>query len=370
MYLAVYQITINSISGEFAISSTISGLLISLHFAGIMIAPAIFGEISDRIGKKPVIIMSFIILISGLLLVYFFNILVLIATGILLIGCGFGVIEGVMSGLLADINSERTNQVINISQMYFSIGAVLGPITALWITEIFGGWKQNYIVLALLFLILLFIIARQKHKKINSEGGILENTISGSPISKGPISMMLLKERMLILLCISIFIYVGIEESAAFWTNTYFHDVLNTEKLGAYALSGYWGSMIIGRYLGSRFEEKGNIFSSVGLFISFVSLILALIVKSPVFNLVCFVLLGFGFSVVWPVLMATAAKSYPKYTGTTMGIMMMFGAAGGIIVPFITGAVGELAGIAGALWIIPIFILLIILLQKKLKDLK
>lgn len=391
MYLAVYQVAIDFISNELTISSTVSGILISFHFAGILIASAILGEISDRIGKKPVIIICFMIIIAGLLLVYLFNTIELIAAGILLIGCGFGAIEGVMSGLLADLNSSRTNQVINISQMYFSIGAVVGPVSAVWMTEFLGSWKQNYIVLAVIFFILLIIVAKQKHAEMNGKEPMAENmppgvppvkemplpeeTIpveempeqEGLPGPKGSIAVFLLKEKKLILLCAAIFIYVGIEEATAFWTNTYFLDVFNVEKLGAYALSGYWGSMVAGRYIGSRFEEKSNMFCRVGLLISLISVILALIVKNPVFNLACFILIGLGFSVVWPVLMATAAKSYHKYTGTAMGIMIMFSAVGGIVVPFFMGAMGEFLDTGTAFLIVPVLAFVILLLQRKIE---
>jgi len=265
--------------------------------------------------------------------------------------------------------------------MYFSIGAVLGPMLALWVAEILGGWKQNYIVLAVLFFILLIVVLSQKHTKImgdeiignkimddikNKESAD-ENISKTAPAQKGLITILLLKEKTLIMLCISIFVYVGIEEAVAFWTNTYFFDMFNMEKLGAYALSGYWGSMILGRYIGSKFEEKSTMFCLGGLFISFVSIVLALVIKNPAFNLVCFVLIGFGFSVVWPHLMATAAMNYYKYTGTVMGVMTMFGSAGGIVMPFLMGAIKEMRGIWAAFLIVPVLILSILLIQKRVK---
>jgi FHS family glucose/mannose:H+ symporter-like MFS transporter len=338
-------------------------VLISLHFAGIMLAPAIFGEISDRRGKKPVVIISFIIFITGLLLVYFFDLIVLIAVGIFLIGCGFGVIEGLLSGLLADINVEKTSQVINISQMYFSIGAVIGPVAAVWIIDALGGWKQNYIVLTVIFFLLLLVILKLDFGKV----GLAETEESKVIEKSGPISLLLLKQKTFFLLCLSIFVYVGIEEASAFWVNTYFRDVLNTEKLGAYALSGYWGSMAVGRYIGSKFEEKSNMFVKAGLWISLISLTLGLIIRNPVVNLVCFTLLGFGFSVVWPVIVSITAKKYPQYTGTSMGIIMTSGAIGGIIVPFLTGVAAELAGIAAALMIIPVLTLIILFIVGKIE---
>ena len=229
----------------------------------------------------------------------------LIAVGIFLIGCGFGVIEGLLSGLLADINVEKTSQVINISQMYFSIGAVIGPVAAVWIIDALGGWKQNYIVLTVIFFLLLLVILKLDFGKV----GLAETEESKVIEKSGPISLLLLKQKTFFLLCLSIFVYVGIEEASAFWVNTYFRDVLNTEKLGAYALSGDWGSMAVGRYIGSKFEEKSNMFVKAGLWISLISLTLGLIIRNPVVNLVCFTLLGFGFSVVWPVIVSITAKN-------------------------------------------------------------
>ncbi|NLC67758.1 MAG: MFS transporter [Clostridiaceae bacterium] len=369
MYLAVYQVAINSISAELAVSSTVSGILISLLFVGIMIAPAIFGEISDRIGKKPVIIICFGIMIAGLLLVYFFNIVEFIAAGIFFIGCGFGAIEGLLSGLLADLNSKRTNKVINISQMYFSIGAVVGPVSAIWITGLLGNWKHNYVLLAVIFLLLLVIIAGQKHAEMNGKGPVTGDMSPGAPVPapKGSISFFLLKEKRFILLYTAIFIYVGIEEATAFWANTYFIDSFGMEKLGAYALSGFWGSMIAGRYIGSRFEEKGNTLCFIGLLVSLISIILALMIKNPVFSMVCFVLLGLGFSVVWPVLMVTAARSCYNYTGSAMGLMMMSGAAGGIVVPLLMGAAKEFVDTGTAFLIVPFLACVILLLQRKIR---
>ncbi|HHY22921.1 MAG TPA: MFS transporter [Clostridiaceae bacterium] len=125
--------------------------------------------------------------------------------------------------------------------------------------------------------------------------------------------------------------------------------------------------MAVGRYIGSKFEEKSNMFVKAGLWISLISLTLGLIIRNPVVNLVCFTLLGFGFSVVWPVIVSITAKKYPQYTGTSMGIIMTSGAIGGIIVPFLTGVAAELAGIAAALMIIPVLTLIILFIVGKIE---
>lgn len=66
IYLSVYQNAINSIAVSYSINSTAIGFIISLHFLGSLTAPVVFGEISDRIGKKAVVVISYGIMALGL----------------------------------------------------------------------------------------------------------------------------------------------------------------------------------------------------------------------------------------------------------------------------------------------------------------
>ncbi len=364
IYISIYQSVINSISTQFALSKASVGIIIALHFIGSITAPLIFGEISDRIGKKPVVVMSFGILIAGLMAVYLFSSLFLTAAGIFLIGCGFAVIEGTLSGVLSDTNTGQSSRAISMSQMFFSIGAVVGPMASLLLLRITGNWKAVFVPMILLFAVTLLYFIRLK----SGEG----LTVTGNRRKAGGkmelISIKLLKEKAFLLLIVSIFIYVGIEESVAFWINTYFIDLFNESKLGTYALSGYWASMILGRYLAGRFYTKRNLFLKGGLLLSLFFIITALLFKSSMLSLICFVGAGLGFSAVWPAIMSRTADSYPEYTGTAMGIMMTAGAGGGMAIPFLTGAVASLTTIGIAFWILPVFIVLILIIQKGEKN--
>jgi MFS family permease len=131
LYLAGYQNVIDSVTKEYSIASSIMGLIIALHFIGSITAPVIFGELSDRKGRKVVIVIAFLVLTGGLLLASIFRNIYILALGIFLIGSGFAVIEGTLSTVLSDINPGETVRVINLSQMYLCIGAVLGPLAAL-----------------------------------------------------------------------------------------------------------------------------------------------------------------------------------------------------------------------------------------------
>lgn len=352
IYLTVYQSVISEISNEHSIGPTAMGVIIALHFMGSITAPVIFGEISDRVGKKPVVMISFVIIIAGLLSVYIFDGLLLIAAGIFLIGCGFAVIEGSLSGVLSDVNSGEVGKVINISQMFFSIGAVAGPLMALFLGRMTGSWKSVFLVIIILFCLIAAFISRL-------DFGRKEGPVSGTT---GLISAALLKQNIFILLCLSMFLYVGIEEGIAFWLKSYFQKVFNSSYLGAFTLSGYWASMIIGRFLASRFHKKYALFLKAGLLLALVANIIALLFKNSFVNTVCFILVGLGFSAVWPIITSITAESFPEYTGTAMGFMMTSGAAGGAVVPFLMGAAVDEMSLSAAFWILP-FITAIVLLN-------
>lgn len=376
IYLAIYQNSMNYITEGIANKSLVMGVLVALHFIGIMVGPITSGEIGDRIGKKKVLVVAFVVILIGISIVFLVGTITVIAIGIFLIGCGFGAIESLGSSILADSNPTDTNKAINISQIFFSVGAVLGPLVSLKIIEITENWKMSYLVAFLFFSIMLVIVSKtdfeslMKFKSTASQSkgeltGKLTCKSKGEPKEKGLYSAKLIKDKYFQLLCISIFLYVGIEGASSFWITTYFRDVLSVERLGSYVLSSFWGSMILGRYIGSKLGNKTRIGFNISLIISITSITIGLLIKTPISGIISFTLLGFGFSIIWPVLMSMAADRYPENTGTAMGMMMTCSAVGGIAIPFIMGVLGDTFSITAGLAVVPLSALLILVLQMK-----
>lgn len=357
IYISVYQSIISVISKNYLISETILGMIISLHFIGSLIAPVIFGEISDRIGKKKVVIISIIFIITGLLTIYIFSNLMYIAIGIFIIGCGFAVIEGSLSGLLIEINKEGLDKAINISQMFLSIGAVIGPLLTLLFTNLSGSWKINFLLMIVSFLLILMLFSKLNFVE---KDYIVQN-------HKGLILVELFKDKILIIMCLSIFIYVGIEEGIAFWLGAYFTESYNTAQMGNYALSAYWASMIIGRYVASKIDNKQDVLLKGGLLTSLIFITITLLIQNSIVSLVSFIGVGLGFSVIWPIIISKTARKYPEYSGTVMGIMMTAGAGGGIGIPFIMGVIVNYSRIKLIFYIIPILIITLLILQNQIR---
>lgn len=364
VYLSVYQSIISSIAKQFEIGNAMLGVIISLHFIGSIAAPIAFGEISDRIGKKPVILVAFGLVVAGIASIYLFENLIVISAGIFLIGCGFAVIEASLSGVLAEANPEHTAKVMNYSQMYFSIGAVAGPLLSLLAGYWFGGWKSTFLFMMIAFTAVAAYLTRLRIGENQTEPGAGTNSVTGSGPASDPgaglIIMKLVRQRTFIYLCIAIFAYVGIEEGVAFWFGSYFEHASGSTSLSAITLSGYWGSMVVGRYLAGKFHDRDRLFLLGGLLFSFVFVTLALLFQGGLPTAVCFILTGLGFSAVWPMIMTVTAERFPTYTGTAMGAMLTFGAGGGTVVPLAMGAVSKYTGIAAAFYMVPVIILLVV----------
>lgn len=406
IHLAIYQNSINYMTEGIANKSMVMGMLVALRFIGIMIAPVMSGEIGDRIGKKKVLITALVIITVGISMIILSNSIFLIALGIFLTGCGSGSIESLGSSILADTNPLNTNRVINISQVFFSAGAVLGPLISLKIIDISGKWKLSYFPAFFIFAVMLAVTYRMRFVNISSvtdisgvtnlssEANIFDEanisgevdvfddiagaqtgykqvssgetgngkTVTETEKGKGLFTARLVKDAYLRQLCLSIFLYVGIESGSAFWITSYFSDAIKAGKLGSYALSGFWGGMIIGRYICSKLENKRKTVFNASLIISILSIITCLAIRTPVSGMINFTFLGFGFAAIWPALMTSAAERYPQNTGTAIGMMMTASAVGGMVIPFIMGILGGTFNITAALTVIPVAALLIFII--------
>jgi len=382
IHLAIYQNSINYITEGIKNKNMIMGTLVALRFIGIAIAPIMSGEIGDRIGKKKVLIVALVIISLGIAMIILSKSIFLISLGIFLTGCGSGSIESLGSSILADTNPLDTNRVINISQVFFSVGAVLGPLISLKIIDTLGNWKLSYLPAFLVFVVM--VVVTYSVKFVNVVGNKLHGTKASSNSvypekidtsddtgnskelskqEKGLFAARLFKDGYFRLLCLSIFLYVGIESGSAFWITTYFSDVLNAGKLGSYALSGFWGGMIIGRYICSKLESKREMVFDISLIISALSIIICLIIRTTVSGIISFTFLGFGFAAIWPALMTAAAERHPHNTGTAIGMMMTASAIGGVIIPFMMGILGNAFSVTGALVIVPVSVLLILVIH-------
>ena len=334
--LSVYQSIILDINTFFGLDGASTGLFIALYCLGSLITPTLAGELSDRVGKKKVLMVSCVVFIVGIAIVSQSGSIITCCIGIFLIGSGSCTIEGIFSAKITDENPQSSEKLMNFSQLFFCVGAVAGPMLALFMKSLGADWQTIMLIVAAIFMpasISLFWIPGDK--KASSEPSTQNKAYS----------LILIKNAKFLLFFFSMLFYIGAEVSVAFSITGYFSEGGQTVISGEIVLSLFWAGMIIGRLIAGILHKLSDKVMIICLITGVVFSSLLQFKFQTVISMVLFFLLGLSFSAVWPLLMAFCTQAFTRYSGTAGGLMVMGGSVGGMTFPALMGAV---AGVAGA----------------------
>jgi len=351
LWLSVYQSVISEITDSMGSGSTLTGVLIALYFFGALTIPPVAGEVSDRFGKKPVLLTSVVVMITGIVTVASTGHIVLAGMGVFLAGAGACTLEGLFSAKITDEHADNSEKIMNYSQGVFCAGAVLGPMIVLAVRVPGGVWQTSmYIIAALMAVAGGAILCLPGDKKVP------ERAKSGAAYS-----FSLMRDIRFLLFFFSILLYVGAEAGVAFFITDYFEG--STTVLGEISLSLFWGSMIIGRVIaGLLYRHSGKIMM-ICLFTAMVFSLLLQIDQAPGISVALYILIGFGMSAVWPLLMAACTRTFHSTSGTAGGLMMLGGSLGGMLIPFVIGIILNVGSVKSAILLVPAAILVTIILN-------
>ncbi|MBT3318510.1 MAG: MFS transporter [Clostridia bacterium] len=331
IYLSFFQYTVLSVTQIFALNSVMLGLLIAMQSIGMAISPFSLGVLSGKIGKKKTVLISYALMIGGMVLAGSSRNIVLYMVSILIVGAGYAVNEATLSAVLADEYHSKSTRHINFSQVCFSLGAFGGPLIAQALVSKGVYFQDLYFYIAMVFLALavLFFFTQHYNDHTNTE-----KLKSFSVLGK-------LKNRVLLLLIVGIFLYVGIETTVASFSDSYFELSLGLPELSATALSLYWLSMVPSRFLaGVLMKNTKSIFVFLAS-LMIVSIVIAMLAPNTTVKLVMFALCGFGCGPIWPLIVDRIAKKSKGYTSPMLNITFAFCGGGAALLPFIAGLLVE-----------------------------
>lgn len=338
--LSVYQSVIIDINSSFNLDGASAGLFVALYFLGSLIVPAPAGELSDRVGKKLVLMIACVVFITGIVVVSQATGIIACGTGILLIGSGSCTIEGLFSAKITDENPNSSEKLMNFSQLFFCVGAVLGPILALSIKSLGADWQSIMLIIAALFLpAAVSLVLIPGDKKSTDVIGRKSKSYS----------LMLLKDIKFLILFFSMLLYVGAEIGVAFSITGYYSSTGQASYTGEIALSLFWAGMIIGRLVAGVLHKQSDKIMIICLLTGTVFSLLLQFQHQTFISTALFFLLGLSFSAIWPLLMAFCTQIFKSFSGTAGGLMVVGGSIGGMTFPALMGAVTGTAGVRAAM---------------------
>jgi DHA1 family multidrug resistance protein-like MFS transporter len=109
-------------------SSFMVGLVMSTFGIAMVFGELAFGRLSDRMGRKPVIVMGLVLFSAQFLGLAFFRNYLLISVSFVIAGLGNALYDPALSASILDISpAEHRSRILGIKSMVGSFGSILGP---------------------------------------------------------------------------------------------------------------------------------------------------------------------------------------------------------------------------------------------------
>ena len=350
------------VKDSFDLSLTLTGLLPFTFFIayGIMSIPA--GFLSERYGERSLLSISFLVMGLASLGFAILPQYAVFSVTLFVLGCCMAVLQVIINPMLRVAGGEEHfafNSVL--AQLVFGAASFLSPYLYKYlvskdntddtIAEMLRGWVPKelpwvslYIVFAAISFLLFVYVFLTKYPRF-------EKTEEERAGDKGSY-WDLLKNKWTLLYFLGIFCYVGTEQGVGNWISQFLNQYhgLDPQTIGADTVSYFWAMLTVGCLLGLlllRFMDSRKLLILTTA-ITMLCLILALTGTAQL-ALIGFPAVGFFISVMYSIIFSLALNSVKEHHGSLSGILCT-GIAGGAVIPFIVGGLGELMSLKSGMF--------------------
>ncbi len=313
-----------------------TGLLASALAFGLLVGTIGAGPLYDRLPRRPIFAAA-ILIAAGALFGFgddmsFGGALARFAC----LGFGAGAYDTMFIAATADRFGARSAKPMSLLHTGTATGAILGPLLVAAIASR-SHWTHSFHAAGILHLALAVAALRVRLP-----------SHSRSPAS-GPAGPRAALSMSIAPFVVVVFAYLGLEAALSVFAIPYASDGLSLGAIrGQTAISAMWCGVLAGR-LGAfllRGNVDGRLLIAAGLLCSAVIAIGAAIGASQIEAL--YFCIGFLLGPVFPVTIALAGQRFPNALGSVVGLSVGLGSTSGFVVPWLTGVLGDQAGIASA----------------------
>lgn len=347
------------LKAAYNLSDTTSGLFISAHSAGNLIAGLVSGLVPLWLGQKRSIITLSALAFIGYLMMTIAGWPAWLFIAFLLVGFGRGSVSNFDNRMVNQL-SGGSPAASNLLHSCFAVGAILTPLVFLTLRNSFS-WQIGLGYVILLGCVSLFNLSRMQLKNDRPSRADKKNS-----------TLVFLKNPSFLILAAMMFCYLCSEYAINGWLVTYIQNKENL--LAALAASGsdavsysqsmaslLWVVMLAGRLICAALSAKVSqkimmMVSSFG-----VAIFYYLMLASSTMGMVTVSVAGLGLCMagICPMIYSDAAvftNAYPLATSLLLGI----GSAGAILMPTIVGSLAEVFGFTGGMSAILVTVVLLV----------
>jgi fucose permease len=358
--MTVYGATVPRVISDFGWSYTTTGLVLAATSVGFFISTFVTGLLVE--GSRPKMIYVGAACVGAAAVALFarwpsplINLFIS-----LIVGVAQGVIEVVTNYETVRLEKQGQSRLMNLLHAGFSAGAIAGPLGVAALMAGGGSWKLAFLGSALLLLALGMAASLTRFPA--PERGAHHGTSGG---------LALLRQPLLLLMCVAIIFYIGSEAGATNWVSEYFVTVLGTPgPVAAFAVSALWIGMMAGRAMLSVLWRSGaqeKLLLALSLF-CVAALLVFLALRGVLPALATVAALGLGYSGIYPVIMTLAGRAFRS--SAAVGIVTTAAGIGSFSLPFLLAGISQGAGLRAGfllLGVLPLGISIVSILLIRLR---
>jgi fucose permease len=260
---------------------------------------------------------------------------------LLFLGGGMGILETMSNALLVDINPDDAVFQLNFLQVFFGIGAILGPIIIGFAYSKGVSWRTIYKSWGALMTFLSLWFMANKFPELPKAEKLRLDYVKN-----------LFFDKRFLMICLCMIFYTGAETSGWGWMSTYTERNLNFSVMeSSVAVAVFWIAVTLGRlaisYSIRKFDVRKMIMS-LAFLAGVICVIMGAAKQRWLVWLVIF-LLGLACSSQWGLILSYGTERYRRNSGTVFAMLVASGSIGMSAVPYLTGVVGDLFGMRSAL---------------------
>ncbi len=313
-----------------------TGMLAAAIAAGMLVGMTGAGLLYDRLPRRPLFITT--ILLTAIALFEFSptnsfrEVLVLFGA----IGLGAGAYDTLYIAAVAERFGERSARPMALLHAGTAIGAIIGPLL---VAAIATRWHWTMSFHSIGF----------AHLALAAAASLVRFPAPTRPADTAKADAHAVLSKAIVPFVVVIFAYLGLETAMAVFAVPYATEGLALDVIhGQTAISGMWFGLLTGRLatLMLRGNLDGNVLIGSGILCCAVIAIGAVLGSSQIATL--YFCVGFALGPVFPVALALAAQRFPHSHGSVIGLVSGAGSTGCFVIPWLTGALGDQAGIAFA----------------------
>jgi len=346
-YYTGYQTLIDVVAGYFNTPAAALGFVMSIHFYGAVTGPAFSAEISERLGKKAVLIGGTLLISVGGIVMCLTQGIFLAGLAIFMIGIGFTASEAMVVSIMSDAFGPKATRAISFLYIIFDIGALAAPLIIVYVFDFGRQFRAVYLCCAVISIILIagFSLCRFGEKPKEKLAGSLA-------------TLLLVQVKAFRYTLVMAFCYIGIELGLGLWAKEIIGAVGGNSGQAALALALFWLAAMMGRLALGVFYKCTRILG-YGMILGACSMLTALLLPGIKVRLVCYFLMGVSASPGWPLISTLALNAAGRYSGASLSLLLVLSSIGGVTMPPVHGLLSATFGIRTVMASIMAFFLVI-----------